>query len=94
MCLSTVCNTHFSQLVLFPLLQLMGLYFGHAGVLRTICYEAIKAHCHRSSKKGLCPSLEQLHFTIRILRHGTAEITSLLIQLTGRESITTKVTYN
>lgn len=54
----------------------MGLYFGHAGILRNTCYEAIKAHCHRSSKNGLCPSLEQLQLTIRILRHGTAKITA------------------
>lgn len=38
----------------------MVLYFDHGDVLTTTCYEAIKTHCYRSSKKGSCPSLEKL----------------------------------
>lgn len=91
MCFNTVGNTHFLQLFLFPLLCLTVLYFDHPGILTTTCYEAIKTQCCRSSEKGSCPSLEQHQFMIRILRHGTTKIMSLLIRLTG---ITTRVTYD
>lgn len=95
MCLSSMCNTHFSQPVfLFPSLHLMILYCGHAGVLTTTCYEAIKIHCHSPSKRGSRTSLEQLQFLIGILRPGTAKITSLWIQLTGTGSIATTVSYD